>query len=482
MKIKKKKRDNRKKKENKKEKKVVIWIIILVLFIFFLVLNLSGLLSLWDENVYLGNARSHIGQSNFTEDFRFPLLEWIVALAWLFTGESLFVARMIIILFTLTTVFLLYLISKRYFTWQLSLFLSALFALSPLILLWGFRVYADVPSMFFVTLSFYFLLKGDEKNVEKNGKKKCCIFIILAGVAAALTFLARFPLALFAFSVLIYFIIKKKPKELLLFIIPFIVTLLPWMVYNQITYHNPLWDVQAQFSVVAQFTPYEPIMKQIQNLSTFTNFLIPLLMIFGIYVLIRKNEKMNYLILIYLVISFIYYLFFVKLKDERYYLTFLPFIYLTAFQAIEWLRELRKKRILTILLIVLVITLMAIALISPMSLVYDKLNEKLSCDRNNSMMNAIDYLRDKTDINDTVLSNAWPWFGYYLNVRAFNFWSNNIVALVDQYKAPYIVYNNKRGIEFDKRILDSAAGLKLEKEFVDKCNERVYIYSTNYAP
>ncbi len=472
-----------------KEKKWIIWIVLLIFFAFFLFLNLSNLGLLWDENVYLGNARSHITQSNFTEDFRFPLLEWIIALAWVFTGENVFIARMVIILMTLATVFLVYVIGKKYFSWQLSLLLCSLFALSPLLLVWGLHVYADIPAMFFVTLAFYFIMKSE----EKQNKKSCLVFVALAGVFSALAFLTRFPLFLFAISLSIYLIIKKRIKHLLIFALAFLIALSPWLIYNQVNYNNPIWDLRALYSVVQTYTSPEPIMKQVWNLFFFTNFLVPVFLIIGLYASLyslarknRKDERLNLLILIYVLLSLVYYLFFVKLKDERYYFAFLPFVYLIAFRGFTslfgWFNK--KKINFRKIIFMIVIGLIVLSLFFNLLIAYALLKEKYVCGKNSSISQAIDYLKNDADYrlneNDTILSNAWPWFGYSLNVKAFTFWSDNIIALVDQYKAPYVIYSDSIGTKFDKEILDKSNILKLEKEFFDKCGRRIYLYSTNY--
>ena len=65
---------------------------------------------IWDEPVYLGNAKSHIGESHFTEDFRFPLLEYVISLSWTVFGESVLIAKYVAIFFTLLSVFGFYLL------------------------------------------------------------------------------------------------------------------------------------------------------------------------------------------------------------------------------------------------------------------------------------------------------------------------------------------------------------------------------------
>ncbi|UZE94002.1 MAG: glycosyltransferase family 39 protein [Candidatus Pacearchaeota archaeon] len=447
-------------KKNKKKEFIIIGIFLLVLLILFLILNWFSPMLLWDENVYLGNARSHISNSAFTEDFRFPLLEYLIAFAWFFSGESIFIAQLIIILFSLASVFFLYLISKRFFSERFSFLLCFFFALCPLILFWGFRAYADIPAMFFVILSFYFLLKS-----EKNNK---IIFLALAGFVAALAFLTRFPTALFALSAGLYFIFKKRFKDLGIFTLFFIVALLPWLTCNYLSYGNFIWDLQEQYLVISKWTSSEPIIKQITNLFVYINFLIPLLLLLGIYVTIRKNEKFNLLILIYVILSFIYYLFFVRLKDARYYLTFLPFIYLISFQGLYYLK---KKKIFRYVFMILIIILVLNTVF-----IFGYLAGKNYCEKNSSITQSINYLKGEVDVDDVVLSNVWPWFGYHLNVKVFSLWDKNIGILLETYEPVYVVYCDGLGIEYEKEILDNSTNLKLEQVFRGRCGEKVYIY------
>src|SRR5438445_1485505 len=121
-----------------------IFLFLFALFLLLLFFNFLNLPLLWDEAAYLGNARSHISVSNFTEDFRFPLLEWLVASVWLITGESIFFARLLVIALAILSSYLFYLISLNYFSKRASLFATIFFSISSLILLWGLRVYADV--------------------------------------------------------------------------------------------------------------------------------------------------------------------------------------------------------------------------------------------------------------------------------------------------------------------------------------------------
>lgn len=99
----------------KKSKKTGIIIILLMFLLLFILLIFQNPSLLWDENVYLGNAKSHIGLSNFTEDFRFPLIEYLIAGIWLITGENIFIARLLIVFLSLAGLFFFYLIMNLLF-------------------------------------------------------------------------------------------------------------------------------------------------------------------------------------------------------------------------------------------------------------------------------------------------------------------------------------------------------------------------------
>jgi len=453
-----------------KDKKefIALAIFLAALFVFFIILNNINPLLFWDENIYLGNARSHITQSNFTEDFRFPLLEYILALVWFFTGESIFVARLIIIIFTLASVFFLYLISKKFLPKNLSFLLCILFSLCPIVLLWGFHAYSDTPAMFFIILSFYFILKLENKNI---------LFIALSGFAAALAFLTRFPAALFALSLSLYFVFNKKFKALGIFILFFFIALIPWLIYNKIIYGNLIWDFQEQYFVISKWTFAEPVMKQINNLFSSLGYFIPFLMLFGISALTRKKHKFNFLILIYTIISFIYYFFFVNLKLSRYYLSFLPFIFLLSFQGLFWFKSRRNKAI-RFLFIFLTIALIINAVFIFNDFVKETVKRSL-CDVSGSMPRAIDYLSQYEFVSNgtnPIFSNSWPWFGYYLNVNASSIWTENITELIEFYDPDYFVHSNQRSEFYYKNVLDNARELKLERVFSDECDQVISIY------
>lgn len=436
-----------------KNKDYKIIILLFALFILFLTLNNLSPSLFWDENAYLGNARSHISQSRFTEDYRFPLLEYILALAWKLTGESIFTARLIMILFTLATIHLFYLITKHHLTNHYLIF-TLLFGLSPLFLKWSFRIYTDIPSMFFILLSYYLILK-------KN--------IFLAGIFSALAFLSRFPSALFPLTIGIYLLYNKKPKDLLLFSAGFAIALFPWLLYNQLTYSNPIWDLQNQYNIISTYTSSEPLSKHLTNISG-TLGLFAILSLLGIIITL-KNKK-YFIPNLYTLLSIIYYSSFVNLKLERYLIMILPFIYLTAFTGFQLTtKNIKNKKVITLLLCLITIYLGIFSIKS-----ITQTLENTDCSRNSSILQSVNYMASKNLSHEIIITNIFPYIGYHINLESYHIWTENIQALLIRYHPAYFIHSNHDGTYFNRTILDNERYLRLEQRFKDNCNAEVSVY------
>ena len=137
-------------------KKPINYLLFFILLLF-LFLQYQNPLLLWDENAYLGNARAHISNSYFTEDFRFPLLEYFISGFWLILGESIFAARLFMILCSLLTIYVFYLIAEYYFP-KKGFYCTILFSLNPIFLKWGVYVYPNMLGLLLITTAYYFLL------------------------------------------------------------------------------------------------------------------------------------------------------------------------------------------------------------------------------------------------------------------------------------------------------------------------------------
>jgi len=409
---------------------------------------------LWDENAYLGNSRSHLSESNYTEDFRFPLLEYIILIPWLIFGESILLAKFVMVLGTLGLVFMFYKITDYYFK-DGALWMTLIFSLSPLILLWGFRIYPDIPGLFLITTSFYLIIK-----------KK----FFFSGVLSGLGFLMKFPYALFPLAVCIVLLYKKNIKELIIFCLGGLVVVCPWMLFNSFKYGNPIWDLYYQYKIVDSFTLKEPVFIQIKNLffiMMFLLFFIP----HGIYYIFKdKKSEYNGIILMYVVLFLTYFLFFVNRKLSRYLIGGLSFMYLISFFGIYYLVKRYSK------LKILLFSLVTVSLIITSYLTFFTILSVHECNKGSAMGSTIDFLGENVDSNSIVVSNTWPWFGYHNNLHSRALWSDNITVIIDVYNPEYIIYSPQIGDLYNKLELDSK--LNLVQNFTDSCTNEIYVYKS----
>ena len=251
-----------------------------------------------------------------------------------------------------------------------------------------------------------------------------------------------------------------------------LLVLLPWMGYNYITYNDIIWDFKEQYNIVANYTTNQPITLQLNNLFLTLGLLIfPLP--FGLIFLTKHKE---YLIVSYTIISLIYYLFFVNMKLARYYVVFLPFLYLISYSGLIWFSERRvlKKfnfKIISLLLISLYSIFLFLGLIH-MSL-------ENNCDAYRSILNSVQYFNSLEEKPKFIISNYWPWLGYYLNTSVSSTWDENITNLINIYNPQYFAYNSIVGTEYNKSLLDDHERLLLVKKIEGGCNQEIFIYKVN---
>ncbi|MBS3055141.1 MAG: glycosyltransferase family 39 protein [Candidatus Aenigmarchaeota archaeon] len=148
------------------------------------------------------------------------------------------------ILFTLSTsvllsslsVILFYRILQNYFKDQKTiLLLSFIFAFATMIFPYSLSVSVLPTAMFFLLLSFYFILK--EKNNRTN--------LIFAGIFLGLSFTADYTIVVLFLFFFAYLVATKKTlTKILLFALSFVASLLPLMTYNYILLGTPFTFMQ----------------------------------------------------------------------------------------------------------------------------------------------------------------------------------------------------------------------------------------------
>ena len=428
------------------EERLKYLLIFLVAFIpqLIIVITRSPVL-LWDENAYLATAKKFLGIGNYSEDYRFPLLWWLLIPLIAIFGDNITLIKIVLILIYSISVVFLFRIFEEYYknSWKNGLFVL-FYILNGVILFWASRIYPDVLGASFLIFSLYFYYRYYHKKNDRD-----LIFSTFFGV---LSFLAKFYYGLW----LIILLITLENKAKVRFLMYSLLFLSPWLLYNLIHYGNPLWNLIEQYRVAYSWQHPEPIIKFINNLLIYIGFLVtPLLF----YKKINAAERPIYF---YTLILLIYFAIFVKLKDPRYFTAILPTLIIIARATID-----RIPGTLFTLLLVYIFS----AGQSALKGIGDIIHYRYCWDGADIISFAINYLKNKNA--SVVLSNCcWTWIGNTLGIEVYALWSEDVQYLIQLYNPDYIVYSPNYGIMLNY----SFEGLKKVIEYEDVCGLKVIIY------
>jgi len=139
---------------------------------------------MWDGAVYLINARDWLAGKSLFEIYKPPLISWIIAGVWLFTGENWIYVKPLAALFTIGSGILLYLTLKPRKGDVFALGVAVLTMLNAQVFFYSSQIYTEGLSLFFLVAALYFL-----KSQRPN-------YWLLGGVMMGLTFASKYPIFL----------------------------------------------------------------------------------------------------------------------------------------------------------------------------------------------------------------------------------------------------------------------------------------------
>ena len=206
-----------------------------VILSFILVLSLS--LRLWgigeqgfnsDEAVYSGQAANMAGFEGYNQHFSLfrahpLLLQFFVSISFILFGISEITARIVPVIFGVSTVLVTYFIAKNLFNINTAIVSSLILSILPYHIAMTRQVFVDIPLSFFYSLTLLFLIKYIKTNRST--------WMYAIGISSGLMFISK-EIGLFSLiSIAIYMIIVKKLtiKFSLIVIASFIFTSLPYL-------------------------------------------------------------------------------------------------------------------------------------------------------------------------------------------------------------------------------------------------------------
>ena len=358
----------------------------------------------WDEAVYLGLGKSLTGWGysldpvNVVESYRPPAFSFFIS----YLSFSVFLVRIFVVLVSILAVFSLYYLTKLLFDKKTALWSSLFMSTNFLFVFFTSKALTESLFILFFTLSIIFFIKW------QNNKKK--LYLMSSAIISSLAFLTRYLGIILIISYIIYFLYlilkenrKSNIKNLVLFLVPFFIILIPWFLLNLIYFNGIFSGFEMNFKIYAS-TLSTDFLSSVLDFS-YLLIVVNIFMVIGFFFAFRNYRKMqgSYLILLISVFSII--LFFVlPHKEIRYLLSFLPvYSIISAFGLVKILDAVkgRGKNLISFGVIFVILLILISGL------------HAISIDNNASkaLVQASEKIKQITEPHEIILSASFP-YGY----------------------------------------------------------------------
>jgi uncharacterized membrane protein len=310
----------------------------------------------WKTSHYITEARNFARDGFFKEGFfvpmrdsmgsfrepssgmhydTFPMISIVVGFFFKIFGESLIVARLVNILFSLASVFVFYLLVKELFNKEsLALISAFLAAINPLYVFFSHNIQVVNPGLFFMLLGALFFIKWIKSELKTHNYLYIATFSVVLGAITKYTFLV---IAIPILYTLPYKKIWKQRKKLLkpLLIAGFIALIFPaWFYYSEFVIKSKFLEGReasgafklsnlVDFSLTTDAQFWATMKSYIAD--NFTLFGITLSMLGGVLLsllyLTKNHDKYNYKFMFSYFISIFIFVFIMgfKLSGHNYH-------------------------------------------------------------------------------------------------------------------------------------------------------------------
>ncbi len=327
----------------------------------------TGQQPLWyDEADYMSTAKHWAFEIPYMLNVhRPPLFQLIAAFGFMIGFGELALKFLLAFVPSVALVYFVYLLGKEMYDEKIGLIAAFLTAISWTLLFWTVRYQPDFISMSFQVLSVFFMWK-----YWKSGQTKPIVF---AGIFAALGFLFKVSALLVPLTFMVFIFIKDRlsafrNKDYYWFSLAFLLVLLPYFIWSQMTFGTPLSFAAGYAEAVIREPSFAwNVLGFFYLLSEnilFALFILGALMAlkFLLYfdVLIKDKKRCfdaNIFSILILVIVAAFYIFYIKGVEDRWVFLWLPFMFMFVGNATMYIYNGVKKQTKIVAVIVLIIIL-----------------------------------------------------------------------------------------------------------------------------
>ena len=307
---------------------------------------------LWDEAVYIGIGKFLFssGSVGLFEVIRPLGLPVILGFLWFLGLKHIFVYDLIMLAFSLGSIYLVYVIVKRMFGVTEGVVASVIFAITPVFFYNSMRILTEIPSTFFLLLAIYFLIRNR---------------VFQSGLSAGIAFMFKFTnILLFPAIVIILLFKYLKKREMfsrkfMLVLAGFLIAVSPYVILNQVSYGNFLEPI-----ILASLHGNNPVHAVHDPLlNTFyypiNLFWDNMLLAFSLFSLLYLVKSRNVRMFVFLATVYMFVFAMITNKQLRFAITFLPFLSLLAsvgmVKASRFVMRFRRGEIIYVFMIIVVL-------------------------------------------------------------------------------------------------------------------------------
>ncbi len=286
----------------------------------------------WDSGVYAGMAKYlwSGGNVGLWEHIRPVLWPLVIGIGWWLKLNLVWFARVIELVLSLVSVWLVYALGERWFSRRAGLVAGIVWAFSPIVFYLGFHEYTELPAVVLVLAGMY----------AASGRRWA-----LAGAFAGLAFLMKFPAGIFIVVLGLSVLLQRQWRPLVPLGLGFSVPASAFLLFNHVMYGRMLGPlVDARESIlgvlgcnVLRFKPWYQYLIWI-----FADNWLNVLALLGIGALAMRWKRQYALPLLGLLVPAVYFMQ-LHCREYRYLALFLPFAALLAGHGavlvVEWLEK-----------------------------------------------------------------------------------------------------------------------------------------------
>lgn len=461
---------------------VIVLALVVRLYFFFLTQNQP---LWWDESEYMLKGKSMFLGTPSTgwaaqREIVIPII-W--GLLYKFV-QSEFLPRFLQIIVSLVTVFLTYVMGKEIYNKKIGIIASLIMSVNAIHLFFTVRLLIyHWPPLFFL-LTFYCFWKG---YVKKESKLLLYLTPFVAAVGASIYSSVAFAgIAIFLYLLITEHFKFLKKKEIWMIGLIAFVSLLPYFIYSQLTYGNPIARftlLQAtahnlDFSYIFGYLNLSPhLFGGIFTIAVAIGFLYLIGYILFSYDLLHKEGdnslKSHLIIILWSIVTLGFYTYVAMIQSvvyDAFVLCAFPALAIMGAKGFELLYKIPiNKNIIIFILVGLLFIGSYNQLSYSNSLIEGKIDSYLQ------VKQAGLWIKDNTDTSDTIFSTSIPQITYYSERTTYspNTVNNNNSIAINSSDELTIQFKEKNPKFFADSIFEGRGSFI--QEFIDKNKEALTV-------